>query len=89
MTDKFEVGEIAISVYSVRGEQPGFEVEIVAGLDWRDSIHRGYVECYLVRKHGDLELYAALPQQLRKRRPPREPTVDWSECAWRPERELS
>lgn len=94
MSEKFEVGEVAIAIgwMSYSAIWNGSEVLVVEGLAVRRSIGfsgKGYCDqCYLV-KTVDGHVWAPDPCQLRKKPPHREDhqLVKWSECPWQPSRE--
>lgn len=92
--EAFEVGEIAVFQNAIREfHRNGKECEIVRGFGlhmWKDHVtgELGQAYCYVVKFPGDLSLSCALPNQLRKKRPPRREdhqTTTWDNCAWRPE----
>jgi hypothetical protein len=95
VSESFGVGEIAIIVAApdcdhIFPEFIGSEVEVTAPLDWvwvwEDRKHRSRrrEQAYIVRLPNGEEI-AALPESLRKRPPPREPTSTWDDViVWRP-----
>lgn len=80
MSHIFEVGEIAEVVgpsAGYHGNKYGFQrgdlVTVVADLRCRRFQDGERHDCYLVKRPGDDRRYRALPQWLRKRRPPSDP----------------
>lgn len=72
MAEYFAVGEIAEIVYSRYERGQGMECTIVAPLRLRRNTITALIEdCYVIEVEG--EKYCALPDQLRKKRPPQ----DW------------
>lgn len=87
-SDALAVGDIAVVVSAAfHPENIGCEVEIVGPLQMRCSRQTGkYLLAYRIRR-GDGKEFAAHPQHLRKKRPPRDDlkVVRWDECPWQPE----
>lgn len=95
MSEKFEVGEVAIAVnWKFKAAVwNGTEVLIVGEL--AERFRRGYTNgretlgiCYTVRTQ-DGAIFAPDPWLLKKKPPAREDhqLVKWSECPWQPSRE--
>lgn len=81
----FDVGEIAILAYSRFGRASGVECVVVSPLGVRLNLSNGqYENGYVIEVDGNE--YIALPDQLRKKRPPREnlQLVRWDQCPWQP-----
>jgi hypothetical protein len=92
MSEKFEVGEVAIwqNLRVLTGDN-GKECVVIGGLQMRTHAPFGESECvteltYRVRDQ-DGSIWTALPHNLRKKRPPREDLklVRWADCPWQPE----
>lgn len=88
MTETFKVGEIAIMVdLRLWPEYNGCECEIIGGLEmrefWSDRDHtrHGYGVRYRGRA-ADGRTMAIRPENLRKRKPPREELGDWELIPW-------
>jgi hypothetical protein len=94
MSENFSIGEIAI-YWNPGNQQHGNEVQVAAGLEERNcrnltpALPDGIYGCYLIREPGSWFLYAVLPEQLRKKKPPaldREcyRVTSWNDGVWRP-----
>ena len=94
MTDKFEIGEVAIYV---RPGSPfyGAEVKILSGLifqnrvqdhltgEYRDGGWRYFIDIPTGNPNG----FTADPEWLRKKKPPRreiDEVTTWDKCLWKP-----
>jgi hypothetical protein len=80
--ETFNVGDLAELVYSLRETgQPGETVEVIGGLQPRRSHQRGMILAYRVL-HQDGIPRVASPDQLRKKRPPREALGRWEDVPY-------
>lgn len=91
--DSFEIGEVAtlFCILCMQDEDftylNGEEVEVIGGLmmrTWSDKIER---RSYKIQTKTGRRLIA-LPQELRKKKPPEYDgydIVEWDDCIWQPE----
>jgi hypothetical protein len=94
MSETFKVGDICVFVNSRDWpEYNGEECEIIGGLALRNIMVSRHGDesklelSYKVRMLCDGELFGPVPDQLRRKRPPREDLqiVRWADCPWQPE----
>jgi hypothetical protein len=88
MTEKFEIGEVAIVVKCFHNPAlEGTEVTITGPLTWRPTATAGHVRAYKTSAPSKLGgWFVAEPFQLRKKAPPaRESLSTWDDViVWRP-----
>jgi hypothetical protein len=86
-SEEFAVGEIAVLIYSRYGRTDGpVDCLVVGSLIPRLNTTTELPETgYAVEVAG--VVYLALPEQLRKKRPPRDDlkVTRWDQCPWQPE----
>ena len=88
MTDRFQIGEVAI-VQNTGTRRDGNECIVIGALTNRKIESGDWVLSYAVIFDG--VHYAARPQHLRKKKPPRDDlkVTRWIDCPWHPKKETA